>query len=519
MKILSFSTVLILASVVGAAPIHVPKDHQTIQAAIDAAKPGDIVLVAPGKYLERLKLKPGITLRSSGEEPHKSERVWERAKVTIIDGGGTNGNAPGVQMAENSVLEGFTITNVGKYDEAIWQKHATTQGEELGDEEGSVQAEGTIPAISIPNVTCQVMRCVVHHNGDVGIAVSGKGPAPAHALVTLNHCYRNMGGGIGVAMNAEPIILENLCEENLRAGIGCRQANPTIQKNICKKNIRAGIGCREGAQPIIRENKCSQNLRAGIGIRMENTKPIVLRNECFENEMAGIGCRDGASPVIRDNHCHHNKMAGIGCRDGAKPLIIGNECRDNKMAGIGMQGKANATIMNNQVHDNLLVAIGVTEESTATIISNVLSRKGGMPPLLAVKDQSTAHIQKNQFHGGGVAGLLIQGKVTVLQNEFTGIGEKQGTAIWIWEKSDATIQENRISGYRTAVRAGKSAVLIVGNHAEQFQGTAFSIADCPTAVITGNRGCTDHNKVKLVEVTGMPGITHDNELETTPLRK
>ena len=51
-----------------AATIRVPQDHKTIQAAIDASNPGDTILVAPGKYQERIRLKSGIVLRSEGTD-------------------------------------------------------------------------------------------------------------------------------------------------------------------------------------------------------------------------------------------------------------------------------------------------------------------------------------------------------------------------------------------------------------------------------------------------------------------
>lgn len=47
-----------------AATIHVPADHSTIQAALDAAEPGDEVLVAAGSYPEFLQMKNGVALRS-----------------------------------------------------------------------------------------------------------------------------------------------------------------------------------------------------------------------------------------------------------------------------------------------------------------------------------------------------------------------------------------------------------------------------------------------------------------------
>ena len=101
-----------------ATDLRVPLDHKTIQAAIDASQRGDTITVAPGKYLERIRLKPGIVLRSAGDDAKATDGL-KRAKATIIDGGGKDGKQPGVVMAEGSTLDGFTITRVGAYDEVL----------------------------------------------------------------------------------------------------------------------------------------------------------------------------------------------------------------------------------------------------------------------------------------------------------------------------------------------------------------------------------------------------------------
>ncbi|MCB1210827.1 MAG: right-handed parallel beta-helix repeat-containing protein, partial [Verrucomicrobiales bacterium] len=241
-----------------AATIHVPKDATSIQSAIDAANPGDTVTVARGTYRGSLKLKPGITVKSDGSDG-KDKLGLKRAEATILVGG--------VEMAEKSILDGFTITGVGTYDDKLWQHHFDTQGNEQPHEH--IGAPGK-PGIAVA-VDCEVRNNIVHHIGYTGIAITGGSPRIAN-----NVCYRNMGGGIGSMNGSTAIIEKNECFENFYAGIGCEASSPVIQGNICHHNIRAGIGISEGSSPKVSGNQCLHNRRAGIGIRTgDETRPVV----------------------------------------------------------------------------------------------------------------------------------------------------------------------------------------------------------------------------------------------------
>ena len=81
---------------------HVPAEHSTIQACLNAALPGDLCLVEPGTYVETVDfLGKGIVLRSEvGPE------------VTIIDGN-QDGSVVTFDSGEtpDAVLEGFTLRN------------------------------------------------------------------------------------------------------------------------------------------------------------------------------------------------------------------------------------------------------------------------------------------------------------------------------------------------------------------------------------------------------------------------
>jgi len=77
----------------------VPDDYPTIQEGIDAANPGDTVMVEPGTYVENITIsKDGIMLQGSG------------ADVTIIDGG-NSGSVIKMSGVSDVTISGFTITN------------------------------------------------------------------------------------------------------------------------------------------------------------------------------------------------------------------------------------------------------------------------------------------------------------------------------------------------------------------------------------------------------------------------
>lgn len=94
--------ILIVASVhVGADVIHVPGDQPTIQAGIDAAVDGDIVLVAPGTYTENIVIDKAIILRSE-EGPH----------LTMVDANQAGSGIVTVNLTGSPcIINGFTINN------------------------------------------------------------------------------------------------------------------------------------------------------------------------------------------------------------------------------------------------------------------------------------------------------------------------------------------------------------------------------------------------------------------------
>lgn len=80
----------------------VPTDYATIQQAINAASRLDTVHVLPGTYSEHLQLKTGVRLIGSG------------ADTTILDGLGEGRSLIDFTEANDVVVSGFTLRNVGQ---------------------------------------------------------------------------------------------------------------------------------------------------------------------------------------------------------------------------------------------------------------------------------------------------------------------------------------------------------------------------------------------------------------------
>ena len=149
----------ILASPARAAELQAPGDFGSIQAAIDAAAPGDSVVVRPGVYREQIRVREGIYLKSGGDRAIGKIGLL-RAEATVLDGGG---KCPVVILEQGASIDGLTVTGGGKFDQGAFDEHFAERGENLPDDRGVVG--GGVPMHTMKKVTMGVDRRLIrkHH--------------------------------------------------------------------------------------------------------------------------------------------------------------------------------------------------------------------------------------------------------------------------------------------------------------------------------------------------------------------
>ncbi len=228
------------------------QDYPTIHEALIAAEYGDEVVVYPGTYQEQVTMKDGVTLKSYDQGTDGYNDYFYKSGVTVIDG---NGSFPVVELANDSRLEGFTITGGSSSGFAVHGYFETVEvvGNRIINNAGGglyLLGDGIIH------------KNLIAENGGIGLEL-----VYSSAFVHYNSIASNSNDGIR-AYESSADIQDNIVAGNGQTGMGTAgircsgSALPTLDYNDVWNNLDDNyVGCSAGPNSISQDPLWDSNYR------------------------------------------------------------------------------------------------------------------------------------------------------------------------------------------------------------------------------------------------------------------
>ncbi|MFI8521888.1 nitrous oxide reductase family maturation protein NosD [Streptomyces sp. NPDC085481] len=321
--------------------VHRVKPGASIQQAVDAAKPGDTIVLSPGTYRESVRITTAdLTLRGSGVFP----TVLEPAE-TPDNACAKAGNGICVTGTKDSPVEGVTVRSLtvrGFTKNGLWASWT----DRLRVQRVIAEKNGNWGIAQERSVRSVLSHNIARDNGDAGLFVSNTTDTEAGATDTqgtvISH-NRVSGNRIGVTVRR----LRNLTVHHNEATGNCaavfvvgdestpRAGAMTLRRNhvhannkYCPKTPRlpflqgSGIVLTGAEQTVVAENTVEDNV---------GSSPLSGGIVLFKSFVGALNERN----EIRDNVVLRNSTADVANRDtGTGNTFHGNTCKVSEPAGM-----------------------------------------------------------------------------------------------------------------------------------------------------------------------------------------
>jgi hypothetical protein len=338
--------------------INVPDDHDTIQAAVDAAEPGDLILIQPGTYEESVSVTTDeLTIRGV-----------DRNEV-ILDGGFELDNGIRVTGASGVAIENMTARNYTK-NGFFWTGVEGYRASYL-----TTYRIGDYGIYAFDSVKGLIEHSYTSGSPDAGVYIGQCYPCDA---VIDNVVSEHNGLGYSGTNSGGNLLIVNSTFRFNRAGIVPNsgsyelcypERDTTIVGNLVYSNNQADtpaidvalLGMGNGILPA-----------GGVGNTIE-------RNRVFDHDLTGIGLlpfpeedANDVVPLASDDDQPCSEAKGEPTADPATipdtvvwnprdNRVIGNVIEDSGMADIGIGSLVDVSGLGNCFADNDISSTAPTD--------------------------------------------------------------------------------------------------------------------------------------------------------------
>lgn len=386
----ALAALLFAAAAARAETLRVPEQYATIQAAVDAAQPGDVVEVGSGIYPGQVSLsgRTGITIRGRGGpilQPGPGE-----AGFSVSDSGGIAIEGFAIEGGDRGVDASISVLLLSR----LTVSGTTDAGIALDECDGSVvtrcrvEGAGSHGILDSDSDGLVVERCVVEGSAGDAIRLSPGSPGTDGARVERN---RITGGVVGVrSVGIGSLIARNRIREVSDIAIdvvdGSASANTVVESNRVATQGAVGISlvAHLGA---VRGNRLAACAIFCIGDAID-----VEGNRISAGAVFGIYV-DGPAATVASNRLRDAQVFGIRVFDD------GPEIRGNAVAGSGGEGISvyanDAVLHRNRVAG--AASFGIILDGTGATVTGNRARGSGQADLADTQSQGVNTYEGNRF--------------------------------------------------------------------------------------------------------------------------
>lgn len=325
--------------------------YTTIQAAVNAAQPGDVIRVCPGTYPEQVTITMALTLRADN-----GVVVNPSTTQTVTDVAGTEAIAFvfAVQGA-NVDIEGFIVD---------------------GSNNGLTECSPRLVGILYQNATGHIRHNAVRHmnlgtsptvNGcqsGNGIEVESASGSSSSVTVNDNSIWDYQKNGItgnesGTEITADGNAVTGIgpttgaAQNGIQIGFG---AGGTLTNNTIADNVWSTC-----TSPTV----CTAN---GTGILIFQSDGVIVRNNSLVTNQVGIYVGGDNSRIAANTISNSVTLIGVALV-GNDNVVVRNTFTHADQAGIYIQGNSNR-VMANQITDASVGILTVSGSTGNTVSGN-----------------------------------------------------------------------------------------------------------------------------------------------------
>ncbi|MFB6214773.1 MAG: right-handed parallel beta-helix repeat-containing protein, partial [Candidatus Bipolaricaulia bacterium] len=443
--------------------------YSSIQEAIDAAEPGDIIKVEPGTYKENLFIYKDLTLTGVGKNKVKIVSAERGLPVMLIGPTGyyipANNSEVEVEVSKINIsgAEGYCLADENR----ICPNGVSITGEAQVKITETIIEDHIYEGIVLHDSSKAVVRDSTITENKNGIELNDSAQIKVTGSVVLDNGnttsdYNN--NGIKLHDSSKAVVRDSTISDN-RVGIRLNYSSRAkVTGSKITGNEYHAIELDDTSQAMITESTMS-NMHSS-GILLQNSSKVNVNDSIISEAAIGFKLHESTQATITNSTISGNYQEGIKLQDSSRAVVKNNKIKGNNEAGIISFSEKKVVGENNELKDNGVGLVGNVSSSlrkplTAESKEEIYFPSEEYPTLQhavdAVLPAGTIHIRELDHNLKKT--IVLGKKVTIkaqTENRLTLKGDVM-SAFSLVKGAELKIHGLKLAGYKDGLILGPNA--------------------------------------------------------------